>query len=116
MPNVYDDGYRVVRRVEEKSPTKGGAHAFYEVANRESGEAIDPLCFQHDTIPAVGVQGWTNEAVLAVVIDRLEGFQAGDFACDTNQIALDACRSALLSLELRTKDRKTRGVEGKHKA
>lgn len=117
---VYFDQHRMVQRVPEKAPTKGGAHAFYEVHPCDDGsgktQQIHGLDFQHDTIPAVGVQGWTNEAVLAVVIDRLEGFQAGEFACEANQSALDACRSALLALELRTADRKTRGVEGKHEA
>ncbi len=124
---VYEDGARIVRRVAEKAPTKGGAHAFYEVVDptkwvkglteaEDDNEVIGTLDFQHDTIPAVGVQGWTIEAVLAVAIDRLEGFQAGEFACASNQEALEHCRAALARLEARTAERKARGVEGKHEA
>ena len=113
---IYSDGYRVVQRTEAVHPTKGGAHAFYEVARGSDDEELDLLCFQHDTIPAVGVQGWTNEAVLAVVIDRLRGFQAGAFGCRENALALTKCEEALMWLEKRTADRKARHVEGTHEA
>lgn len=124
MENViYDDGHRVVRRVPEKQPTKGGAHAFYEVVEKtpvegvtDNSDDLDSLQFQYDTIEAVGVQGWTNEALLAVLKDRLEGFQAGPFPCKENADALDFVESALVVLERRTADRRARGVEGKHEA
>jgi hypothetical protein len=57
--------------------------------------------------------GVTNEALLAVVIDRLEGFQRGEFPCPENALALSGCRLALDSLQKRTRDRLTRGVENK---
>lgn len=110
--DIYTDGHRVVRRVAAKQPTAGGAHAFYEC----EGDEPHALNFQHDTIPVVGVVGWTNEAVMAVVIDRLKGFQAGAFACRENAIALTHLETALMWLEKRTRDRQARGVEGKHEA
>ena len=58
--------------------------------------------------------GVTNEVLLAIVIDRLEGFQSGPFACDGNQKALDACRASLEALHERTRERLARGVENKH--
>lgn len=58
--------------------------------------------------------GVTNEALLAVVIDRLEGFQSGPFACDENQTALDHARDSLAALHSRTRERFARGVENKH--
>lgn len=51
----------------------------------------------------------------AIVIDRLEGFQAGDFACEENQVALEHIRSALKCLNARSRDRLIRGVEGTSK-
>lgn len=123
LGEIYTDGHRVVRRVTEKKRTAGGAHAFYEVATavgpdgeRTDETIIGTLDFQHDTIPAVGVQGWTNESVVTVVIDRLEGFQANAFACEANAIALEHFRAGVAALEARTADRKARGVEGEHKA
>lgn len=71
--------------------------------------------FQQGGIQESGVNGVTNEALLAVVRDRLEGFQAGDFACLENQIALDHVIAAMAILKYRTLERKKRGVEGQTK-
>lgn len=120
---IYDDGHRHVVRLGK--PTAGGAYAHYQIRKNpdvsEGGaghqpKVLDNVHFQHDTIPLVGVVGHTNEVQLAMVIDRLEFFQAGEFACETNAVALEHCRAALGSLEARTADRQARGVEGEHKA
>jgi hypothetical protein len=47
------------------------------------------------------------------VIDRLRGFQSGDFRNRENALALTKIEEALLWLHKRTKDRLERGVEGK---
>ena len=62
------------------------------------------------------VNGVTNESLLAIVIDRLEGFQSGPFACESNEKAKDYCRLALSFLQDRTRARIARGVEGKLEA
>ena len=59
--------------------------------------------------------GTTNEEVLAVLIDRLNGLQ-NKFPCRENGIAIEHIESALLWLNKRTSDRKARGVEGKQAA
>ena len=56
--------------------------------------------------------GITQEALLAIVIDRLRSFQAGPFPTDENEDALIHCQEALNFLKLRTKKRLARGVEG----
>lgn len=61
-----------------------------------------------------GVNGVQNEDLLAIVIDRLEGFQSGPYKCGDNALALDALRAAMGYLQQRTKDRIARGVEGTH--
>jgi len=111
MAKVYDDGHRRVYR--EGPPTAGGACAVYDCASSGSSS---PIRFQSDTILKVGVEGWTNEACLAVVIDRLRAFQTGPFACRENALALTKCEEALMWLERRTADRAARGVEGQHVA
>jgi hypothetical protein len=70
--------------------------------------------FQNGPIKEVGVNGISNEALLAIVRDRLEGFQSGPYACDTNAVALEAVVKAMESLHSRTKERVERGVEGTH--
>jgi len=68
--------------------------------------------FQRGPVKEVGVNGITNEALIAVVMDRLRGFQAGPFACRENASALKSLSMALDTLHSRTKDRLSRNVEG----
>ncbi len=70
------------------------------------------VVFQNGPIKEFGVNGVTQEALLAIVIDRLRSFQAGLFACRENAIALTHCEDALMWLQLRTRKRIKRGVEG----
>lgn len=57
--------------------------------------------------------GTTNEEVLAVLIDRLQNLGA-KFPCRENSIAVTKLQEALMWLNERTRERKARGVEGKH--
>ena len=72
------------------------------------------ILFQNGPIAegGVGVNGVTHEALLAILIDRLEGFQAGRYACAENHDALSALKDAMQRLQSRTKARMARGVEG----
>jgi peptidyl-prolyl cis-trans isomerase B (cyclophilin B) len=70
------------------------------------------ILFQHGPIPEFGNNGITIESLLAICAHRLEGFQAGPFACDENSRALDHVNMALAALKGRTKTRVAKGVEG----
>lgn len=70
------------------------------------------IIFQCGGIPDKGVNGVTNEALLALVKDRLEAFQAGPFAAQENATALSNVNEALRALHKRTQARIKRGVEG----
>ena len=59
-------------------------------------------------------QGITHEALLAVLCDRLRGFQAGPYACKANACALTHLEEAQHWLQQRTIERMRRGVEGTH--
>lgn len=74
------------------------------------------ISFQNGPIKEDGINGVTQEALLAIVIDRLRSFQAGPFACRENALALTKCQEALMWLQTRTRDRLARGVEGQTKA
>lgn len=73
-----------------------------------------PIDFQNGPIKEVGVNGITQEALLAITIDRLRSFQAGPYKCRENAIALTHCEEALMWLQRRTVARIKRGVEGTH--
>lgn len=110
-------------------PGAGGANHRYEItgfdtAKNPSAVGHDGyrssfsrcvIVFQNGTIPENGVNGLTQEALLAIVADRLRSFQAGPFACPENADALAATEEALAALLSRTKTRMVRGVEGTHR-
>lgn len=91
-------------------PGQGGANHEYAILL----PARDPktISFQNGPIKEHGFNGVTQEALLAVVIDRLRSFQAGPYKCRENAIALTHCEDALMWLQKRTRDRMARGVEG----
>lgn len=72
------------------------------------------ISFQNGPIKESGINGITHETLLAILIDRMEGFQSGRYACADNQEALEAMRKAQEALLRRTKARVARGVEGTH--
>src|SRR4051812_37344635 len=93
-------------------PGAGGAHHYYAVDVDGSENGLD-IHFQNGPIAEAGINGVTQEVLLAVVIDRLRSFQAGPFACTENAIALQHSERALDALKSRTKSRMARGVEGR---
>jgi hypothetical protein len=100
-------------------PGQGGACHVYSIAignNPGTDEGgVNEKCrieFQNGPIKEAGVNGISQEALLAVLIDRLRSFQAGPFACRENAIALTHFEEGLMWLQKRTRDRLARGVEG----
>ena len=93
-----------------QAPSTGGASVRYDI----TGPNFDlNIRFQDGPI-AEGINGITNEALLAIVEDRLKGFQSGPFACAENQYALRCIQDAQIILGDRTRSREVRGVEGTH--
>jgi len=107
-------------------PGCGGANHLYvidgfDTANNPSEGENHPsstlrVLFQNGPINEVGVNGVTHEALLAILIDRLVGFQRGPFANDFNREALAHLREAQVQLQQRTRERMARQVEGTHAA
>lgn len=71
-----------------------------------------PIHFQNGAVPEAGFNGITCEALLAIIIDRLQGFSSGELRNRETSIALTKCEEAMLWLQKRTRDRIARGVEG----
>lgn len=69
---------------------------------------------QPELYASLDEDGINNEVLLAVVIDLLEGFQSGPFACEEKAFALKKAKDALNALHSRTRERVARGVENKH--
>lgn len=86
----------------------------YELTVNGPAGGVTIISFQNGPIKEAGVNGLTNEALLAVVIDRLRGAQAGPYACRENALALTKLEESRMWLCERTRNRMARGVEGTH--
>jgi hypothetical protein len=100
-------------------PGPGNASHVYRIslAPENEGDArgfIVTLPFQNGPINEVGVNGVTQETLLTILIDRLEGFQSGPYKSDHNERALAHLRGAQDALLTRTRERMVRQVEGTH--
>ena len=97
-------------------PGQGGAHHDYSIVvpdgNETSTNSEYRIRFQNGPIAEFGVNGLTHEALLAILIDRLQCFQAGPFSCRENAVALTNLEQAQMWLQKRTRDRMARNVEG----
>jgi hypothetical protein len=102
-------------------PGHGGASHQYQIAALQpdgfvnlqaAGGGLTNISFQNGPIKEHGVNGITQEALLAIVLDRLRCFQAGPYACTENGEAALFVQAALETLQKRTAARLARGVEG----
>lgn len=91
-------------------PGKGSACHQYVISYNEDSNV--EIYFQNGIVQEAGVNGISNEALLAIVEDRLLGFQSGPYSCRENAVALTKVQEAMMWLQKRTLDRVKRGVEG----
>jgi hypothetical protein len=96
------------------NPGQGNACHNYRITALADGYCIDvwDIDFQNGPLAERGINGVSNEALLAIVEDRLLGFQSGEYSCRENAIALTHIQEAMMWLQKRTRDRIARGVEG----
>lgn len=115
--NIDKSEHTEVFAVDEKG--QGNANHVYEVKRKidktKTGQTIEVLgtiVFQKGPIKEAGINGIHNEDLLAIVIDRLQGFEKGPYTCAENKRALVDLYGAMLHLQKRTKKREARSVEG----
>lgn len=106
--NGVNDGIKLIVADE---PGQGNACHHYEA---QFGGERYLIAFQNGPTKEVGTNGLTHEVLLAIVEDRLLGFQSGPYACRENAVALTKIQEAMMWLKKRTSDRLLRGVEGTH--
>lgn len=94
----------------------GGAFTTYQLNLKPDGVSKLQLLVMFQNGPIYGPQdfnGLTNEALMAVLIHRMEGFVGGPFQHPKNHEALLHLKLALDALQARTSERQLRKVEGK---
>lgn len=99
-------------RISGFSTATNGSDPF--VAKHGSPADYSTVLFQNGPVQEVGFNGISQEALLAIVEDRLKCFQDGPYACRENAVALTKIQEAMMWLMKRTRDRMARGVEGTH--
>lgn len=101
-----------VAALDERDPQAGGASHIYGI-QWGGPKDVTVIQFQHGARGAEGsMPGIFDDDLLAILQDRLEAFQAGPFACDENEEALEAVRRAREQLSNRVARRMAKGVLG----
>ena len=108
---VNEANRRIIITADEKNVFNGNASHHYKIL--VGGSGVQFLHFQDGPIKE-GMNGVTIEALLAIVVDRLESFQTSEFSCRENALALTKLQEAQHWLNARTQARVQRGVEGTH--
>ena len=109
MTRIYEDQNGVA--VNAISRTADGEDVTGNLYQVLAGTYNIDIKFQMGNPKETGVNGVTNESLLVILINRLEHLNSR-FRCDENEDAIASMKSALESLESRTKARINRGVEG----
>jgi hypothetical protein len=91
--------------------TRTTSPSFVEVGD----DNVYLICFQHGPIKEVGPNGVSNEALIAIVLDRMRSFQKTRWSCRENAVAITKLEEAMMWLHKRTNDRIRRNVEGTNK-
>lgn len=94
---------------------QSGVHHHYAIVKATPDLPPETLCeikFQIGLFEEVGVNGATNEALLAVVLDRLHAFQGNKWSRGRETAkAISRIEEALLWLLQRTRKRQLRGIK-----
>lgn len=117
-PVIIDTSHKYTNVYASEYVGPGNAHHHYDIVHKEEGKPdvlLAGLRFQDGPIKEAGINGIMDENLIAIVIDRLRGFQSGPYSSRYNAIALTKLEESLMWLQQRTRDREARGVEGTHK-
>lgn len=98
----------------EKNFKFNAPHLFhvYSLRQPKGSEVVGIVHFQEGPIKEAGVNGVSNEDLIAMVICRLEHFNQSEFKSRDNAMAITKLEESLLWLRKRTIGRENRGVEG----
>lgn len=92
-----------------------GAHHQYKIfkaGDLTKDGKVGKINFQLGPVKENGVNGVSNEALIEIVLHRLELLNRGKFSCKENSMAVTKLQESLLWLGYRTQSRMDRGVEG----
>lgn len=120
--NTHHDGFGLNERLRitaDEADKSGASHLYTVDYMNEDGSVSIPnvasVQFQKGPRFEDGsVPGITEAVNYAILVDRLEGFQRGPFACDANAKQVELLKEALSLTKNRASERAERGVLGKN--
>lgn len=126
MITDHHDGHGLNERLAilpDEPDTSGASHSYTVVHSHATEEAriaaaspvVATIQFQKGPRDEEGsTPGVTEAALIAILIDRVRGFQAGPYACRENALTLTKLEEALHWSRHRADERARRGVLGKN--
>ena len=109
VDNYVEEGRKIT--CEDREEWKYNApHRF--VVSDDYDKIVGIVEFQRGPKKESGVNGVTEQDLLAMVLTRLNAFQGSVYCCAQNSITIKAIETAMLALRDRTERRKLAGIEG----
>lgn len=109
----HHDGHGLNESILIEADERGPGNASHHYQLSIDGVPIGAIQFQKGPRNVEGsTPGATEAALLTVLIDRLDGFQAGDYRCRENAIILTKLEECLHWAKARADARAKRGVLG----
>ena len=90
--SIGTENYTVVHATDEK---EFNSNHSYVVSRKDNGRILTEVFFQKGPIKENGVNGCHHEDLIAIVIDRLMDFQASQYSCRENAIAITKLEESL---------------------
>lgn len=112
---THHDGHGLNESIDLRADDPDQSGASHAYGAEIDGELILALQFQQGPRHVEGsTPGMTEAALLAVLIDRLQGFQSGPYSCRENAIQLTKLEEVLHWTKARADERAKRGVLGQN--
>lgn len=110
---LHHDGHGLNETLRIWADDADGSGASHEYTVNAYGDIRASIQFQQGPRNVEGsVPGVTEAVLLAILIDRLRGFQLGPYSCRENAIILTKLEECLHWTKARVDDRAKRGVLG----
>ena len=102
---VYTSSQGTIKAMATDQVGRDGSHHHYKIAHAPTFGAptidLGIVKFQDGDPNQVGVNGVSDQAMLCIVADHLEGFERGPYACEANRQASYHIREAIRWLKQR---------------
>jgi len=110
---THHDGHGLnesIKIVADEAGPGGASHSYIFTSNYARVGSLQFQCGPRNVEGST--PGLTTAAVIAALIDHLEGFQSGEFKDRDTAIAITELENAMLRIKKRADDRAQRGVLG----